>query len=214
MSVSKYSSCKLPTLHGYFDLTVFRSEREEEISVISSQDISESLVPFVRIHSQCFTAEVLGSMKCDCREQLQYALDRIGNGKEPGVVIYLPQEGRGIGLGNKVKAYQLQEEGADTLEANHMLGFEGDLRDFQLAADILKQMGLIKIRLNTNNPEKIECIINNGIQIEEIVPSIGHENTFNKNYLKTKAEKMGHVQLMGIPTKPVSCDSIKRPNPE
>lgn len=211
MTVSKYSNCKLPTIHGLLDLTIFRTESEEEIAVISCGDLSGTKVPFVRIHSQCFTGEVLGSMKCDCREQLNYALERIGTeDEEPGIVIYLQQEGRGIGLGNKVKAYDLQDRGADTLEANHILGFEGDLRDFQNAADILKLMGQTKVRLNTNNPEKIQSLLDNGITIEEIIPSIGNENVHNKSYLRTKAEKMGHVQLMGIPTKLVSCESKDR----
>jgi len=204
MSVTEYSKCKLPTLYGQFELIIYRSEKDEEIAVLVSEHLNQAEIPFVRIHSQCFTAEVLGSMKCDCREQLVYALERIGSVDNPGIIIYLPQEGRGIGLGNKVKAYSLQEQGADTLEANHLLGFDGDLRDFQMAADILTSLGITNIRLNTNNPEKIQAILDNGIRIEEIVPSIGNENPHNRKYLKTKAEKMGHIQLNGIPMNIVS----------
>jgi len=209
MSVTEYSKCKLPTLYGQFDLMIYRSEKEEEIAVLVSEHLNPNEIPFVRIHSQCFTAEVLGSMKCDCREQLVYALEKIGSQEQPGIIIYLQQEGRGIGLGNKIKAYNLQEQGADTLEANHLLGFDGDLRDFEMAAEILKTMDIHKIRLNTNNPDKIQAILDSGIQIEEIIPSIGNENPHNQKYLKTKAEKMGHIQLNGIPMHVVSLTPKK-----
>jgi GTP cyclohydrolase II len=207
MSIVRYSSCKLPTLHGPFELIIYRSDKNEEIAVLVTDGFNpeKEPSPFVRIHSQCFTAEVMGSLKCDCREQLVYAQQRIGSGGDCGMIIYLPQEGRGIGLGNKVKAYDLQEQGADTLEANHMLGFEGDLRDFQMAADILLEMGVSRVRLNTNNPEKIQALLENGIVLDEIVPSIGNENPYNRGYLKTKAEKMGHIQLTGVPVRVISC---------
>lgn len=205
MSVEKFSSCKLPTLYGQFDLIIYLSDSNDEIAVLVSEKLDPLNTPFVRIHSQCFTAEVLGSLKCDCREQLVYALEKIGELDEGGIIIYLPQEGRGIGLGNKVKAYSLQEKGADTLEANHQLGFDGDLRDFKMAAEILNSMGVKQIKLNTNNPEKIQAILDNGIKIDEIIPSIGNENPHNRNYLRTKAEKMGHIQLKGIPLNIVSC---------
>jgi 3,4-dihydroxy 2-butanone 4-phosphate synthase / GTP cyclohydrolase II len=207
MSVVRYSSCKLPTLHGQFELIIYRSVRNEEIAVLLTDGFAPGgdVSPFVRIHSQCFTAEVMGSLKCDCREQLTFALQRIGAGGDHGMIIYLPQEGRGIGLGNKVRAYSLQEQGADTLEANHLLGFEGDLRDFQMAADILLDMGVKRVRLNTNNPDKIQALVQNGIVLDEIVPSIGNENPFNRGYLRTKAEKMGHIQLAGVPVRVLSC---------
>jgi 3,4-dihydroxy 2-butanone 4-phosphate synthase/GTP cyclohydrolase II len=205
MSVTRYSSCKLPTLYGLFDLLIYRSVQGEEIAVLMTEGLDPKGIPFVRIHSQCFTAEVLGSMKCDCREQLVYALERIGTAAHAGIILYLPQEGRGIGLGNKVRAYQLQEQGADTLEANHLLGFEGDLRDFRMAAEILLDLGVGRIRLNTNNPDKIKAIQESGIELVEVVPSIGNENPYNSGYLKTKAEKMGHIHLQGIPVQVVSC---------
>lgn len=210
MSVHQYSSCKLPTLYGQFELIIFRTENEEEIAVMVSENLALDKAPFVRVHSQCFTGEVLGSMKCDCREQLQYALEKIGTLEEGGIVIYLPQEGRGIGLGNKVKAYKLQEGGVDTLDANHQLGFEGDLRDFKMAADILNLLGVKRVKFNTNNPEKIQAIIDGGIEIDEVLPSIGNENEYNHAYLKTKAERMGHIQLKGIPLNVVSCDRDKK----
>jgi 3,4-dihydroxy 2-butanone 4-phosphate synthase / GTP cyclohydrolase II len=209
MSVTQYANCKLPTLYGQFDLIIYTADSGEEIAVLVSENFQPEKLPFVRIHSQCFTAEVLGSMKCDCREQLVYALEKIGSLEEGGIIIYLPQEGRGIGLGNKIKAYNLQDKGADTLEANHLLGFEGDLRDFQMAADILISMGIKRIKLNTNNPDKIQAILDSGIEITEIIPSIGNENLHNRNYLRTKAEKMGHIQLKGIPMHIVSC-SLKK----
>lgn len=208
--VSEYSRCKLPTLYGQFDLVIYRSAKDEEIAVLVSEHFDGTCVPFVRIHSQCFTAEVLGSMKCDCREQLVYALEQIGTRESPGIVIYLPQEGRGIGLGNKVKAYSLQERGADTLEANHLLGFAGDLRDFEMAAEILRTMGVERIRLNTNNPDKLQALLDGGIAVDEVIPSIGNENPHNQQYLRTKAEKMGHIQLNGIPLHVVSLP-LERP---
>jgi GTP cyclohydrolase II len=212
-TLERYSSCKLPTLYGLFDLVVYRSDKGEEIAVIATEELNASGAPFVRVHSQCFTAEVIGSLKCDCREQLVYALERIGSEKDGGAIIYLPQEGRGIGLGNKVKAYSLQDKGADTLEANHLLGFEGDLRDFNMAAEILTDMGISKVRLNTNNPDKLHAILDAGIEVAAVVPSVGNENKHNKKYLQTKAEKMGHIQLNGIPLEIVKCSGDKSEKP-
>ncbi|MCX6129481.1 MAG: GTP cyclohydrolase II RibA, partial [Proteobacteria bacterium] len=154
-------------------------------------NLVKGAVPFVRIHSECFTGEVLGSLKCDCSDQLNLALAEIQR-RGAGAVIYLRQEGRGIGLGNKIRAYELQNQGADTIEANHQLGFDTDLRSFEAAALILKQRGIQEVILNTNNPDKLNALITHGIKILERVPSLANVNKFNEDYLKTKMDKMGH----------------------
>jgi GTP cyclohydrolase II len=139
---------------------------------------------------------VLGSLKCDCRDQLNLALAEIQK-RGSGAIIYLRQEGRGIGLGNKIRAYHLQNLGADTIEANHQLGFDTDLRSFEAAALILKQRGIKEVILNTNNPDKIQALTDLGIVIRERVPSLAAVNKFNEDYLKTKMKKLGH-QLNGL----------------
>ena len=194
MTISPYSSCKLPTPLGVFDFSAYRNQEDVEILVISMGDLTSKEAPFVRIHSQCFTGEVLGSLKCDCKDQLFYALKTISKEKN-GLIIYLSQEGRGIGLGNKIKAYALQETGLDTVEANHVLGFAADLRDFQMAAELLKYLKVKKIRLNTNNPDKVQALVENGIVIEKIIRAVCTPNEHNREYLKTKYHKMGHDSL-------------------
>lgn len=145
-----------------------------------------------RLHSACFTGDVLGSLKCDCGPQLRGALAQMGQAGT-GVLLYLNQEGRGIGLANKMRAYSLQDQGFDTVEANHRLGFEDDERDFRLAAEILTSMGFSQIRLLTNNPRKIAMMEKNGIQVTERVPLILGETSHNRAYLATKATKSGHM---------------------
>ena len=145
-----------------------------------------------RLHSACFTGDVLGSLKCDCGPQLRGALAQMGS-EGNGILLYLNQEGRGIGLANKMRAYSLQDQGFDTVEANHRLGFEDDERDFNLGAQILKSMGFSQIRLLTNNPRKIEMMENAGIKVTERVPLKTGENALNKDYLATKARKSGHL---------------------
>jgi len=149
---------------------------------------------FVRIHSQCFTSEVFGSLRCDCRQQLDLAQAHIAE-LNRGLLIYLQQEGRGIGLANKVRAYQLQDAGADTIEANHQLGFPDDLRDFSAAGQLLKQLNVRKILLHTNNPEKIAAVQAAGVTVSDIVPSLTPPNEHNARYLHTKAQRMGHDAL-------------------
>ncbi|MCD1626691.1 GTP cyclohydrolase II [Seohaeicola saemankumensis] len=145
-----------------------------------------------RLHSACFTGDVLGSLKCDCGPQLHGALDQMGQ-EGAGVLLYLNQEGRGIGLANKMRAYSLQDQGFDTVEANHRLGFEDDERDFRLGAEILKSMGFSTIRLLTNNPRKIAMMEKQGITVTERVPLKVGENAFNRAYLATKSAKSGHL---------------------
>lgn len=148
--------------------------------------------PLVRLHSACFTGDVLGSVKCDCGPQLRAALAAMGQAGE-GVLLYLSQEGRGIGLANKLRAYALQDQGFDTVEANHRLGFEDDERDFRTGADILKRMGFRRIRLMTNNPAKVEMMARNGIEVVERVPLVVGRRAENAGYLDVKARKSGHI---------------------
>ncbi|WP_334063828.1 GTP cyclohydrolase II [Limimaricola cinnabarinus] len=148
--------------------------------------------PLVRLHSACFTGDVLGSLKCDCGPQLHAALDQMGAAGE-GVLLYLNQEGRGIGLANKMRAYSLQDQGFDTVEANHRLGFEDDERDFRIGAEILKRLGFSRIRLLTNNPNKIARMEEAGIAVEARVPLKVGEGLHNHHYLATKAAKSGHL---------------------
>ena len=148
--------------------------------------------PLVRLHSACFTGDVLGSLKCDCGPQLHAALALMGKAGE-GVLLYLNQEGRGIGLANKMRAYALQNQGFDTVEANHRLGFEDDERDFRIGAGILREMGFARVRLLTNNPRKVAMLQSHGIEVVERVPLILPPNRFNRAYLATKAAKSGHL---------------------
>ena len=145
-----------------------------------------------RLHSSCFTGEVLGSLKCDCGPQLNGALEQMAK-EGSGILLYLNQEGRGIGLANKMRAYTLQDQGFDTVQANHRLGFEDDERDFKIGAEILKNLGFSHIKLLTNNPKKVERLEEQGLQVSERVPLIVGETSHNHDYLRTKADKSGHL---------------------
>lgn len=193
VQVQLYAETTLPTLYGEFRTLVFHNniDDKEHMAIISG-DISNGENILTRIHSECFTSEVLGSLKCDCREQLQSALKAIHE-EGQGVILYMRQEGRGIGLGNKIRAYALQEQGYDTVEANHILGFPDDLRRYDVAAAMLKYLGVESVRLLTNNPRKIKDLEENGIQVVERIPLIISPNPFNKHYLVTKAKKSGHM---------------------
>ncbi len=196
LSQNLYAEAMVPTIFGEFLISVYRDQNGDENAILISKGLFAGGEPFIRVHSECFTGEVLGSMKCDCRDQLSLALieiERLGE----GAVVYLRQEGRGIGLGNKIKAYHLQNLGANTIEANHQLGFATDLRTFEGAAQILKSRGISKVKLNTNNPDKIEGLEKGGITIAERVPSLTELNEHNEGYLKTKMLMLGHM-LDGI----------------
>ncbi len=174
-------------------LHVFRPEDggEEHYAIeVGRPDRSKPVL--ARLHSACFTGDLMGSLKCDCGPQLRGALSQMG-AEGAGVLLYLNQEGRGIGLANKMRAYSLQDQGFDTVEANHRLGFEDDERDFRLGSDILKTMGFASVRLLTNNPAKIDIMERNGIAVTERVPLQVGENAFNRDYLATKAKKSGHL---------------------
>ena len=174
-------------------LHIFRPEdgREEHYAVEIGRPARDKPV-LARLHSACFTGDVLGSLKCDCGPQLRTALARMGQ-EGSGVLLYLNQEGRGIGLANKMRAYSLQDQGFDTVEANHRLGFEDDERDFRIGAEILKNMGFSTVRLMTNNPRKVDRMNATGVHVVERVPLKVGEGTHNAAYLATKAKKSGHI---------------------
>jgi GTP cyclohydrolase II len=176
----------LPSRFGDFLIKSYK-EGEKEHLVIFSKNLPD--IPLVRVHSECLTGDAIGSLKCDCRDQLEYALKKID--KEGGMVIYLRQEGRNIGLLNKVNAYALQDKGLDTVEANHQLGFSADERSYEMVEFILNDFGIKSIKLLTNNPKKIESL--KDIRIVERVPIVIEANEYNEEYLKIKKEKMGHL---------------------
>ena len=149
-------------------------------------------MPLVRVHSQCLTGDVLASLRCDCRAQLELSLKKIGRSGS-GILLYLPQEGRGIGLMNKLRAYELQDGGMDTVEANETLGFAADARDYDFSAKILSQLGAKKIRLLSNNPEKVRQLERAGIRVIERVPCQPRVSEISRSYLQTKKSKMGHL---------------------
>ena len=191
--VEFYSEAPLPTRHGPLRAMVFREKGtdKEHVVAVKGDLRGQEGVP-VRVHSECLTSEILGSLKCDCREQLERALDLVGR-SERGAVIYLRQEGRGIGLGNKIRAYALQARGADTYEANRALGFGDDLRRYDVAAQILRHLEVKSIDLITNNPLKIEGLQGEGITVRRRIPSPAPSNPHNIGYLRTKRERTGHL---------------------
>lgn len=191
--VFEFAACRIPTKYGDFVAHGYQSTVESSpyIALVMG-DVSDGEPTLVRIHSGCFTGDVLGSLRCDCGDQLHKAMEMIAE-EGKGVVLYIyQQEGRGIGLVNKLKAYVLQDHGADTVEANHMLGFPSDMRDYSLGAQILVDLGLKKIRLMTNNPGKYVALQGYDIEITERVPIVCDINKDNARYLNTKREKMGH----------------------
>ena len=185
----------LPTKFGDFKMAAFSDEIEKkEYIAVFKGDLQGKEEVLVRLHSECLTGDVFGSKRCDCGEQLQKSLESI-NEKGEGLLIYLRQEGRGIGIYNKLKAYNLQDQGHDTVEANHLLGFKDDLRDFAVAAQIIKDFGIKSINILTNNPKKIESLEKYGIDVKKRIDSETEPTTENKKYLETKRDKMGHYIL-------------------
>ena len=186
MKSSKISNiANLPTKYGNFKIQSFK-EGDREHLVIFTENLPE--VPLVRVHSECLTGDVLGSLKCDCGEQLEASLKQIA--KSGGMVIYHRQEGRNIGLFNKVNAYALQDKGLNTIEANHQLGFKADERTYDIVRDILSYFGIKKLKLLTNNPKKLDAL--EGFEIVERVPIVIEPNECNRGYLQVKKEQMGH----------------------
>jgi GTP cyclohydrolase II len=193
-SVQQVASADFPTRWGKFRIFGFQGNfdgRKEEAVALVMGDILSS-PPLVRIHSQCLTGDVFGSLRCDCRQQLEMALAMIAE-RGAGVLIYEQQEGRGIGLMAKLKAYELQDDGLDTVEANERLGFKADQREFALPAEILKALGVSQVRLLSNNPDKVAALERGGIKVVERVPCEVSVNAHSEDYLKTKKEKMGHL---------------------
>jgi GTP cyclohydrolase II len=196
--IRQVASADFPTRWGKFRIYGFRgafgtpgSPRDEDAVALVMGDI-HSAPPLVRIHSQCLTGDVFGSLRCDCRAQLEMALAMIAE-QGAGILIYEQQEGRGIGLMAKLQAYELQDQGLDTVEANERLGFKADHREFALPAEILKVLGVSSVRLLSNNPDKVAALEKGGIKVAERVPCEVEPSTHSEEYLKTKKEKLGHL---------------------
>jgi GTP cyclohydrolase II/3,4-dihydroxy 2-butanone 4-phosphate synthase/GTP cyclohydrolase II len=196
--VARFSEATIPTHNGQLTVVVYREsgrrrEEREHVAIVAGPvaGLAGEEPVMARVHSECWTGETLGSLKCDCREQLDRALAAIEDAGR-GVVVYLRQEGRGIGLGNKIKAYALQSAGADTVEANEQLGFAADLRSYDLAAAILRDLGVQSVALMTNNPDKCAGLEKAGITVARRVPHWGGDNEHNREYLEVKRTKLGH----------------------
>ena len=202
----RIASARMPTRWGVFDAIGFERDvsngtrRVETALAIVMGDVTEG-IPLLRIHSQCFTGEVLGSLRCDCHGQLEMAMQAIAE-EGRGLVIYEYQEGRGIGLMAKLEAYELQDAGLDTVEANHALGFKADCRDFALAAAIVRDLGIKRVRLLSNNPRKANALARNGIELVVRLPCETEPSPHALTYLRTKKEKMGHALTLGRGTWP------------
>lgn len=191
--VTVVARAKLPTRYGDFAILGVRGANpSEELAVLQRGKINGHSVPLVRIHSQCLTGDVLASERCDCRAQLELALRMIGRARS-GLLLYVPQEGRGIGLLNKLKAYEYQDRGMDTVEANLRLGFAADSRDYRFAADALRAIGARRIRLLSNNPDKVQQLEAAGIEVVERIPCQPRTTRRTRAYLRTKKEKLGHL---------------------
>jgi GTP cyclohydrolase II len=192
-SVKLIAQAALPTRYGRFMIYGFRGRGplDEAIALVRGR-LHGKTAPLVRVHSQCLTGDVLGSLRCDCRAQLELSLTKIGQAGT-GILLYLPQEGRGIGLMNKLRAYQLQDGGMDTVEANETLGFAADARDYDFSAQILKKLGATKIKLLSNNPEKVRQLEASGIRVVQRVPCQPRISKISRAYLQTKKSKMGHI---------------------
>ncbi len=227
-SCRRYSEADLPTSRGALRMVIYRIDddpNQEHVAMVHGQ-VSGHREVLCRVHSECFTSEVMGSLRCDCREQLDHALERI-TAEGSGVLIYLRQEGRGIGLGNKVRAYALQDDGADTVDANLALGFKPDLRSYELAAAMLADLGVSSVRLMTNNPAKIQGLEAAGIKVASHERHWVGASEHSEGYLQVKRTKMGHIaapepkpdptpapnaELASVPeTAPTSAAPVARP---
>ena len=195
MEIQKVAEADFPSEYGHFRIYGFRdprADRPDEAVVLRLGDVSDGKPVLVRIHSQCLTGDVFHSLRCDCRSQLELSLKLIGE-EGRGLLIYEHKEGRGIGLLNKLRAYELQDAGADTVEANEQLGFEADLRNYNLPAEILRHFQISEVRLLSNNPDKIQALERAGVKVVERLPCIVPHIESREEYLRTKKEKMGHL---------------------
>lgn len=190
MNIIESNIANLPTKYGNFRIKAYKDGNQEHLAIMSL-DFETLEAPFVRIHSECLTGDTLGSLKCDCQNQLDLSLKFIA--KNGGLVIYHRQEGRNIGLVNKVNAYALQDKGRNTIEANIELGFKEDERDYRVVGYIFENLGIKKLKLITNNPAKLKYVESLGVEIIERIPAIIKSNKYNELYLSTKKEKMGHL---------------------
>lgn len=194
MSYQFITQAKLPTKHGLFDIHIFENDEKQEHVLLSVglPNQNPEKIPLIRIHSECLTGDAFSSLKCDCGEQLNttmYMIQQYGC----GAILYLRQEGRGIGLTNKIRAYALQDQGHDTLEANLLLGLPADARTYEMCLPMLQHVGIHKVKVLTNNPNKIRYLHDLGIEVVERVPLLVGVNPYNKDYLQTKRDKMGHI---------------------
>jgi GTP cyclohydrolase II len=209
-TISKVAEANFPTRWGQFKILGFRTEAaegkepEEAVALVMGEILAQP--PLVRIHSQCLTGDVFGSLRCDCRQQLEMALQRIAKAG-CGILVYEQQEGRGIGLLAKLQAYELQDQGLDTVEANLRLGFKADCRDYAMPVAILRFLGVQRLRLLSNNPEKVAAVERGGMEVSERVPIEAPASRYSARYLKTKKDKMGH--LFAGPTAPVEAGQGK-----
>jgi GTP cyclohydrolase II len=195
LRLTKVAEASFPTQFGSFRIYGFEGrdgDLTEEAVVLKMGELAGGPPPLVRIHSQCLTGDVFHSLRCDCRAQLEIALNSIAR-EGRGLLIYEHQEGRGIGLLNKLRAYELQDQGADTVEANERLGFDSDLRSYELPGAILQYFGLKAVRLLSNNPQKVEAVERAGVEVAERVPCLADVLDTRESYLRTKKEKMGHL---------------------
>jgi GTP cyclohydrolase II len=196
--VQQVAKAELPTRYGRFTIHGFRGAgpQDEAMALVRGNVRgpfkSKTAIPLVRVHSQCLTGDVLTSQRCDCRAQLQLSMKKISQAKS-GILLYLAQEGRGIGLMNKLRAYELQDQGMDTVEANESLGFAADAREYDFPGQILKKLGATKIRLLSNNPEKVRQLEGAGVEVVERVPCQPRISKIARSYLQTKKKKMGHL---------------------
>lgn len=190
LTVQKLAEAPLPTRFGLFHMTVFQSQSQLEHVALTSGTLQANKPTLVRLHSECMTGDVFGSIRCDCGEQLEASLSILQ--REGGILLYLRQEGRGIGLVNKIRAYALQDQGLDTVDANRALGLPDDVRDYREAADMLRLLDVCHINLLTNNPAKIDGLRRHGIQVEQRIPLVISPNPENVHYLITKKQRMGH----------------------
>ncbi|OIP30789.1 MAG: GTP cyclohydrolase II [Deltaproteobacteria bacterium CG2_30_63_29] len=196
LSVEIVAEAKLPTRYGHFRIVAFRNNKDhkDHVALIHGDVNGAENVP-TRLHSECLTGDVFGSLRCDCRQQLEVALEQLGD-LECGLILYMRQEGRGIGLANKIAAYALQDTGLDTVEANYHLGFDDDLREYDVAARMFDLLGVESVNLMTNNPKKIVGLEENGVTVCARTPILVPANPHNQRYLTTKKKKSGH--LLGL----------------